>query len=104
VSEQRVGSCSLCGGDVIGHRGAWMAVGPPPPDSCRACGAKRSDDVIPMRRPSRLEGDGLSERFRRYRDSTANLEGVVSGVRCGCNAGGWCDKHRPAIFASGCHA
>lgn len=51
MSDQRVGSCSLCGGDVMGHRGTWMAVGPPPPDRCSSCGAVRGDDVIPMRRP-----------------------------------------------------
>jgi len=49
---QRVGSCSLCGGDVMGFRGTWMAVVPPPPDRCSSCGATRGDDVIEMRRPS----------------------------------------------------
>lgn len=48
----RIGTCSLCGGDVIGHRGAWWAVIPPPADQCSRCGALRADadDVIPMRR------------------------------------------------------
>lgn len=46
--EQRVGTCSICGGDVMGHRGAWYAVGHPPADHCVSCGARRGDDVIPM--------------------------------------------------------
>ncbi len=50
--QARVGTCSLCGGDVIGHRGAWWGTLPPPADSCSTCGAVRADaaDVIPMRR------------------------------------------------------
>lgn len=50
--QARVGACSLCGGDVIGHRGAWFAVIPPPADQCSQCRAIRADvdDVIPMRR------------------------------------------------------
>lgn len=45
---QRVGSCSECGGDVMGYRGPWMGVQPPPPDRCESCGAVRGDDVIKM--------------------------------------------------------
>lgn len=51
MSEQRVGTCSICGGDVVGYRGAWMSVTPPPPDQCSRCGARRADDVIEMARP-----------------------------------------------------
>ncbi len=46
--EQRVGSCSLCGGAVYGYRGAWMSVSPPPPDRCTSCYAVSISDVIPM--------------------------------------------------------
>lgn len=46
--EQRVGSCSICGGDVMGYRGVWMAVVPPPPDRCSGCGAVAAADVIQM--------------------------------------------------------
>lgn len=49
--DQRVGTCSLCGGDVYGHRGAWMSVMPPPPDRCSSCGAVSRYDVIPMFKP-----------------------------------------------------
>ena len=48
--HQRVGTCSLCGGDVYGYRGAWYAFIPPPPDKCSQCGAVRAEDVIEMRR------------------------------------------------------
>lgn len=48
---QRVGTCSLCGGDVMGYRGAWWSVMPPPSDRCAGCGAVRADDVIEMRKP-----------------------------------------------------
>lgn len=46
--EQRVGTCSICGGSVHGVRGAWMSVNPPPPDRCMACGAVAQSDVIKM--------------------------------------------------------
>lgn len=46
--EQRLGSCSLCGGDVMGHVGAWMSINPPPPPTCSNCGAKTISDVIKM--------------------------------------------------------
>jgi hypothetical protein len=49
--NQRVGTCSLCGGDVMGHRGAWWSVLPPPPDRCFGCGAVAAADVIEMLRP-----------------------------------------------------
>ena len=46
----RVGTCSLCGGDVMGFRGVWMATFPPPPDECSSCGAvpAYNNDIIPM--------------------------------------------------------
>ena len=46
--NQRVGSCSICGGDVTGFRGPWMGVTPPPPDECSQCGAVAGADVIRM--------------------------------------------------------
>lgn len=49
--QQRVGTCSLCGGAVMGYRGVWMSISPPPPDTCSGCGAVRGDDVIEMARP-----------------------------------------------------
>lgn len=45
---KRVGTCSICGGDVFGVRGAWMSTNPPPPDTCRQCGAVAASDIIPM--------------------------------------------------------
>ena len=57
--RQRIGTCSLCGGDVVGYRGAWHSVSPPPPDTCSGCGAvaRGQSDVIemvpaPVRRPA----------------------------------------------------
>ena len=49
--EQRVGTCSICLGDVWGFRGAWYGINPPPPDKCRGCGAVAASDVIPMAKP-----------------------------------------------------
>ena len=47
---QRVGTCSLCGGDVMGYRGVWLSMLPPPPDHCASCGAVSASDVVEMRR------------------------------------------------------
>jgi len=49
--EQRIGSCSLCGGDVRGFVGVWMGVTPPLPPRCTGCGARPAGDVIEMRKP-----------------------------------------------------
>jgi len=51
--EQIIGSCSLCGGDVVCHVGGWWSTEPPPPDRCSnpACGARRRGDIIDMIKP-----------------------------------------------------
>lgn len=50
MADQVIGSCSLCGGDVVGHVGAWYGVIPPPPAVCTQCGAREArQPVIPMR-------------------------------------------------------
>jgi len=54
MGDQRVGTCSLCGGDVTGFRGSWSSITPPPPDKCTSCGAVSAADVIPMVRPGTL--------------------------------------------------
>lgn len=48
---KRVGTCSLCGGPVLGIRGPWYGVNPPPPDTCKRCGAVAASDMIQMVRP-----------------------------------------------------
>lgn len=51
---QRVGTCSECGGDVMGYRGAWMSVNPSPADYCANCGGVAQQDIIKIHpRPSR---------------------------------------------------
>lgn len=50
MSQTRIGSCSICGGDVLGHTGPWWGVCPPPPARCARCGAVEDrGDVIRMR-------------------------------------------------------
>ena len=53
MNYRRIGSCSLCGGDVVTPEG-WMSILPPKP-TCRKCGAtaKPSGPVIPMEAPVR---------------------------------------------------
>jgi len=46
--DQRLGSCSICGGDVMGHQGAYWSITPPPTPRCVGCGATTSADVIEM--------------------------------------------------------
>lgn len=46
--DERIGSCSICGGDVMGHRGAWWSIMPPPPAKCSKCGATEKGDRIEM--------------------------------------------------------
>lgn len=47
----RIGTCDLCGGDVIGFRGTWVAMIPPPTDSCSNCRATRASDIVEMKNP-----------------------------------------------------
>lgn len=44
----RIGTCSICGGDVFGFTGTWMSITPPPPAKCNQCGATDRSDVIQM--------------------------------------------------------
>lgn len=54
MSQGVVGTCSLCGGDVVGHIGAWFAVVPPPLARCSRCGAVEArGKVIEMIRDNR---------------------------------------------------
>lgn len=49
--DQRIGSCSICGGDVVHWVGAWMSTNPPPAPHCIRCGAVSAASqgpVIPM--------------------------------------------------------
>lgn len=46
--EQRLGICSLCGGEVYGHLGPWWGLVPPPPATCRSCGGVQAGSIIPM--------------------------------------------------------
>lgn len=50
MSMQRIGRCSICGGDVMAWHGVWMATIPPPPAKCASCGAipAGADDTIEM--------------------------------------------------------
>ena len=48
MGEQRVGTCSICGGSVVGYRGPWWGVNPPPPDTCTQCDGVAGSDVIRM--------------------------------------------------------
>jgi hypothetical protein len=51
MPEQRIGACSICGGEVIGWVGPLWSTAPPPPPRCKNCGAVSAahDPVIPMR-------------------------------------------------------
>lgn len=49
--NQCIGTCSICGGQVMSYVGAWMSIAPPPPPTCSQCGAVaagRVREVIPM--------------------------------------------------------
>lgn len=72
MATERVGQCSLCGGDVVGWRGAWFAIIPPPPDQCSSCGARRAGEVIEMV-PSR--GGGKTQHWTDTTDSASVVIG-----------------------------
>ena len=46
---RRIGTCSICGGSVMGVGGPWYRETPQPPDKCSGCGAvAQQTDVIQM--------------------------------------------------------
>lgn len=49
--DQVIGSCSVCGGEVVAHVGAWWSVLPPPPAHCRGCGASESRGPVIQMKP-----------------------------------------------------
>lgn len=67
MTMTRVGTCSICGGDV---RDLWMSILPSPPDTC---GAVAGGDVIQMTpRP------GPRRRYRTIRATGTNANGPRS--------------------------
>lgn len=68
-SGTRVGTCSVCGGDVYGHRGPWFGVVPPSNDECKQCGAVGAwqSDIVPMQpNPYRPHMPPSQPRWYRY--------------------------------------
>jgi hypothetical protein len=50
--NKKIGTCSLCGGNVVIHEGAWMGINPPKP-YCVKCGAVEDNSpVIKMKKPN----------------------------------------------------
>ena len=45
-SEQVIGSCSCCGGDVVIYTAPWAGVTPPKPH-CVSCGAGPAEPTMP---------------------------------------------------------
>ena len=69
---QRIGTCSLCDGDVMGYHGAWGSIFRPPPPTCAQCGAvARRGDVIRMTPAPRT----FPHRFRTIITDHTNTEG-----------------------------
>ena len=69
ISGTRVGTCSVCGGDVYGHRGPWFGVNLPPNDECKQCGAvgARRPGIVPMQpHPYRPHTQPIQPRWYRY--------------------------------------
>lgn len=48
MSEQRIGTCSICFGDVVGFRGGGDIHIQTPPARCTSCGATERSDIIEM--------------------------------------------------------
>ena len=48
MDKQVIGSCSICGGNVVAYVGAWHSVLPPPPPTCSHCGAVDARSTLPV--------------------------------------------------------
>ena len=46
MADRVIGTCSVCGGDVVAYDGVWMSVSPPPADHCSRCGAVRAKGLV----------------------------------------------------------
>lgn len=63
MTQYRIGSCSICGGDVVKDRNI-MLVGPPPPGICRDCGATEDrGPTIPMKPRVVPQGGDIPREF-----------------------------------------
>ena len=68
----RIGTCGLCGGDVIGWRGAWYGDNAPEGDKCKACDTFVACDVIQMSHYNMPEAPidvGLTMKIEQRRDA-----------------------------------
>jgi hypothetical protein len=54
MSEQVIGVCSNCGGDVVQHVGPWLVVNPPQAHCIRCNAARARGPVIQMGPPREL--------------------------------------------------
>ncbi len=61
MGEQRIGSCSICGGDVVAWVGPWMGLNPPPRPHCTLCNATARTDVVPMVPAQRYYGQPVAK-------------------------------------------
>ncbi len=83
---QRIGTCSICGGDVIGEAGPRHCVLPPPPPRCASCGAIAGSDVIymipsaPIRRVETIVYNGHSSYRVYWRDLPQRRDGKAELV------------------------
>lgn len=46
-----IGTCSICGGDVIEFIGPWHSITEPPEPNCSRCGAVKRKNIIQMEAP-----------------------------------------------------
>ena len=62
-NESVIGRCSICGGDVVTHTGAWWGINPPIP-YCVSCGAVEDKGLpeIKMRPAKALEQRAISQK------------------------------------------
>lgn len=64
MTEQVIGTCSNCGGDVVTHSGPWLGV-VPPSLRCSRCGATQAKGpVIQMGPPANQRPDPFGGALR----------------------------------------
>lgn len=90
MTTRKIGTCSLCGGNVLAYTGPWASVSPPPEPCCASCNAVVADEPVINMRPRNAGRFAELARVvqKAYQDALASRD-APDAPRLAPDAPGW---------------